>query len=85
MKCRHENFEADVAVNRLEDTGRFIADVRIKCAQCGTPMVFLGLPRGVDMGSPATDTNGTELRAPIHPLGETVPELSLGFQQRKIQ
>ena len=81
-KCKHEEFDAAVVVNRLEDSGRFMADVKIKCVQCGVPMVFLGLPRGFDMNSAATDLHGTELRAAIHPFGETVPELALGYQVR---
>lgn len=81
--CEHEEFDASVHVNRLEDTGRFMADIEICCKNCGVPMVFLGAPRGLDMNGLATDTDGIELRAAIHPEGETVPELALGFQQRK--
>jgi len=84
-KCNHNEFACEVDVIRMEDVGRFMADVRIKCNQCGKRMVFLGLPRGVDMNGAATDTFGTEMRVAIHPLGETVPELALGFQQRKVK
>jgi len=70
-------------VNRLEDTGRFMADITIKCNQCGVSMVFLGVPRGLDCNGVATNTFGTELRAAIHPQGEAVPELPLDFYQRE--
>ncbi len=83
MSCKHEGFACSVAVNRLEDSGRFTADVTIECDQCGVQMVFLGLPRGVDIDGAATDLFGTEARLAIHPRGETVPELDLGFQQRQ--
>ena len=84
IECKHEGFSCDVAVNRLEDCGRFMADLSIKCDQCGIEMVFLGLPRGVDLKGAATNTSGTEARLAIHPQGETVPEMALGFQQREM-
>lgn len=82
MKCVHESFDALVAVNRLEDSGRFMADISIVCRDCGVSMVFLGLPRGVDLNGAATSPFGTELRAAVHPRGEAIPELDLGFYQR---
>jgi hypothetical protein len=83
MTCKHEDFEARVDINRLEDTGRFMADVKIQCAACGVPMVFLGLPRGLDINGASMNTDGTEGRFAIAPKGETVPETSLGFEMRK--
>lgn len=44
--CQHKDFRANVAVNRLEDTGRFMADVTINCSQYGLPFLFLGLEPG---------------------------------------
>ena len=82
--CKHEGFACNVEINRLEDTGRFMADLKIECDQCGVEMVFLGLPRGIDMNGAATNTFGTEARLAIHPRGETVPEMALGFQQREM-
>ncbi len=82
--CEHKEFEATVEVNRLEDIGRFTADVVVWCKKCRVKMSWLGLPRGVDLNGAATNTDGTELRAAIHPVGETVPELALGFRQRKV-
>jgi len=70
------NFEAQVDVNRIEDTGRFNADVRIKCADCGKPMRFIGLPMGLDMNGAAVNPDGTEGRFAIHPVNEMVPGLS---------
>lgn len=63
--CKHENFAAQVDVNRLEDSGRFTADVRIACSQCGTPFRFLGLPAGVDLNGATVSVDGTEARLAI--------------------
>lgn len=66
---------ANVDVNRLEDTGRFSADVRIECADCGKKMRFIGLPMGLDLNGAAVSFDGTEGRFAIHPVGEQVPDL----------
>ena len=74
--CKHEEFAVNTVVNRLEDTGRFQADITIKCDQCGTPFRFLGLPLGVDLNSAAVSFDGTEARMAIAPKGEAVPPIS---------
>lgn len=71
--CEHEEFEATVEVNRLEDVGRFAADVRIKCRQCGKPFQFLGLPGGLAPDRPTRSVDGTEARLPIAPEPRTFP------------
>jgi hypothetical protein len=70
------DFIAEVDVTRLEDTGRFSADVRIRCAGCGHPMRFIGLPMGLDLNGAAVSVDGKEARLAIHPWGEAVPGLS---------
>lgn len=65
--CEHENFRADVAVNRLLDSGMFAADVKIECTDCGEPFRFVGLPAGVSFERPMVAIDGLELRAPIEP------------------
>lgn len=67
MICPHMNFNARVAVNRLEDVGRFTADVTIECADCGEPFHFKGLPMGSSPDRPMVSVDGLELRAPIGP------------------
>jgi len=89
MKCKHEQFEAHVDVNRLSDTGRFSADVRIKCVQCGEPFRFLGLPAGVDPDGPTVSVDGTEARMPIG-TNETIANIidgncPVGFTVRKVK
>lgn len=76
MACEHLEFEATVNVARLEDIGRFSADVRISCVKCGKPMRFLGLPMGLDRNGAAVSVDGTEARLAIHPVNEPVPDMS---------
>jgi len=75
MPCAHPDFAAEVTVNRLEDTGRFNADVRITCAACGVPFRFIGLPAGVDLNGAAVSVDGTEARLAVAPKGEVITPL----------
>jgi hypothetical protein len=84
--CDHRNFDAKVSVNRLEDAGRFTADVEINCAECGVPFKFIGLPIGLDMEGATVSFDGKEARLAIAPVGEVVPEFvgrCTGFSVRK--
>jgi hypothetical protein len=63
--CAHEQFDALVTVSRLEDSGRFMADVRVNCSQCGEPFRFLGLPTGLDLNSASVSVDGEEARLAI--------------------
>lgn len=82
--CPHMNFAANVSVARIEDKGRFMADVRVKCADCGLPFQFLGLEPGLDMGGARASIDGLEARMAICPQG-AVPSpmdnimLNIGF------
>ena len=84
--CEHLNFTANVDVNRLVDSGRFQADVRIRCVDCGVPMRFIGLPAGLDLNGAAVSVDGTEGRFAIAPKGEVITVMEdapLGFTVRK--
>lgn len=86
MACDHKDFAAEVDVHRLEDSGRFQADVRIRCAVCGAPFRFIGLPAGLDLNGAATSVDGTEARLAIGPKGEVMNVLEgapLGFTVRR--
>jgi hypothetical protein len=67
--CEHKDFKANVAVNRLEDSGRFMADVTIWCTECETPFEFLGLEPGLNLNGAAVSVDGLELRIAISPRG----------------
>lgn len=68
-KCPHENFHATVEVNRLSDSGRFSADVRINCSECDLPFVFLGLEPGLDLDGARVSMDGLQARLAIAPRG----------------
>lgn len=85
--CKHEDFGCECEVNRIEDTGRFTLDVRVKCIQCGLPFRFIGLPAGLDLNGAATSADATEGRFAIAPKGEVVSVLeadNCGFSIRKV-
>jgi hypothetical protein len=68
-KCEHKNFSAAVAVNRLEDTGRFVADIAIRCLDCGIPFQFMGLEPGLRLDGASVSLDGLEAKIGIHPQG----------------
>jgi hypothetical protein len=75
-QCQHQNFEALVRVNRLVDSGRFSADISIRCAECREPFRFLGADAGLSPYQPMASVDGLELRAPIEPQG--TPKIASG-------
>ncbi len=76
MSCKHEDFKANVAVARLEDSGRFVAEITIVCTQCDTPFRFLGLKTGFDTSGARINVDGTEARIAICPVGQEQPDYS---------
>lgn len=73
-ECKHNtNHRATVAVNYLEDSGRFCADIRIECGECGRPFQFIGLPLGLDLNGATMDVEGQEARLAIAPVG-SIPQ-----------
>lgn len=83
--CEHPEFRAEVDVNRLEDIGRFHADVRIFCAKCGEAFRFIGVPAGLSFTGPAVSVDGIELSLPIEPEGEKRLASSATFEMPKDQ
>ena len=77
-KCKHLNFRADVAVNRIlaeddpEKVLYFACDVKIHCTDCGQPLEFQGLPRGVSPYRATVSFDGTEVRLPAVSPGEKI-------------
>lgn len=67
--CKHEDFKADVRVARLEDSGGFMAEIRIKCAQCELPFEFQGLKPGIDLQGARVSIDGQEANIAISPKG----------------
>jgi hypothetical protein len=76
--CAHERFNALVNVHRITngDGGPivgYMADVKVACAQCGEPFVFLGLPAGANLKQPMCSPLGEEARLPIGPVSVVNP------------
>ena len=73
-KCDHMNFSAEVDVHRLtRDEGGpvtgYMADVRVRCLECGKPFQFLGLPAGVDTQAATVSVDGLEAHLALCPQG----------------
>lgn len=83
--CRHRMaHRVDAKVAYLEDSGRFCLDIRVKCAACGEPFRFLGLPIGLDLSGAAKSADGTEGRFAICPVSQEPPTGGLlGFSERR--
>lgn len=67
LLCPHKNFAAKFEIVRLTDTGRYMAEVAIQCADCGLPFHFLGMPAGLHPAEPMVNPDATEARLPIAP------------------
>ncbi len=70
MSCDHKDFSAQVNVIRIEDKGRFMAEVRITCLDCGIPMNFMGVKSGFDPNGATVSLDGQELTIGIYPEGQ---------------
>lgn len=76
-RCQHMNFVAEVDVHRLTESEEpdarvkgYLADVRIKCSECGKRFQFLGLPAGIDTQGIGMSVDGLEARLALCPQGE---------------
>jgi len=67
--CDHHKFAAKVKVARLEDSGRFMAEIRVTCSDCGKPFQFLGLEPGLDLDGARVSIDGLEANIAIAPEG----------------
>jgi hypothetical protein len=77
--CLHLHFDAQVDVGRIEPgpgggmPKAFVADIHINCAAaprgCGVAFAFPGIPIGLSFDEPRVSVDGTELRAPVRPVG----------------
>jgi hypothetical protein len=82
MTCKHENFRAEVDVNRLLDSGSFMADVRIRCTECDLPFEFVGVDAGLSFSKPMASVTAQELHIPIRPKGCRLMPAIPGFEVR---
>lgn len=70
MTCKHLIFSAEVKVARIEDTGRFLAEVRIACKDCDTPFQFAGMQTGFNYNHPTVSLDGLHANLPIFANGQ---------------
>ena len=63
------DFAASVVVARLEDSGGFMAEITIRCSECGLPFQFLGLTPGCDTQGARVSIDGLEANIAIVPRG----------------
>jgi hypothetical protein len=80
--CPHENFAADVDVNRIMEGGdhpaAFVADVRVRCTDCDEPFRWTGVQAGVRYDRPMCSVDETELHAPLRPASAD-PDFGMGL------
>ena len=86
MSCQHEDFEANVGVHRLtNDAGQvhaWMADVEVKCAQCGLPFTFPGLANGISSTEARVSVSGEKMSVPIKPQDQPHFSFFPGFNVR---
>lgn len=89
--CEHVEFAAEVDAVRLtagEHVGApvtgYTADVRIRCAACGTRFQFVGPDVGLSGARPMVSLDGCEVHLPMRPEGEdrAEPVAMPGFSVR---
>lgn len=68
MNCQHTSLSATVQVSHLNDTGRWLSEIKISCAECGVPFAFKGLPIGSNLDGAAVSADGTEARIAVEPV-----------------
>lgn len=64
-RCNHEDFEATIAVNRIDDHEVWSADIRLRCLACGSVARFLGMEPGVGGGAPRVSIYADEAHLPV--------------------
>jgi hypothetical protein len=83
--CPHENFAANVEVNRLTDSEQpgaavtgYAANITVWCADCEERFRWIGVQAGLMPGRPMCSVDETELRAPLRPASAD-PDFGLGI------
>lgn len=75
MTCRHTQINSEVRVQHLADTGKFIAELEVRCTVCGTPFRFLGPPTGLSFSTPTVNVLATTLHVPMEPGERSLDEV----------
>lgn len=84
LPCPHEDFTANVEVNRLTASDgdptiiAYDTSITVACLACGEPFRWIGVQAGSSPGRPMCSVDETELRAPIRPASAD-PDFGLGI------
>lgn len=81
-KCPHFNFQANVNVARIEDTGLKYAHLTVRCTDCGKPAQFRGVPWGLSPDQPMAAVGDEEVRLPFLCEGDDYTGKGIGFSIR---
>lgn len=76
--CKHHNFIANVSVGRITETEEeetnpeadikvYMAEVVVKCVDCGIEMQFLGVEGGMNFNYPTTNFDASKIHLPMRP------------------
>lgn len=70
MSCQHENFEASVDVGRITneeggDVCAFVAEVKVRCIDCGENFGFRGMAPGMSWGEPTRTPDALQATLPL--------------------
>lgn len=91
--CPHENFDADVIVNRIvrseadPTVSGFNADITVSCRDCQEPFRWTGLQAGMSPARPMCTPDEQTMRAPLRPasadpdFGLGMPGFSIGYRE----
>jgi hypothetical protein len=68
--CRHNvGHRVEARIAFLEDSGGFMAELKIFCSVCDKPFQFLGLEPGLDLQGARVSIDGLEANIAITPEG----------------
>lgn len=73
-KCPHSTFSAQVNCHRFAPSGSpngfahgFVAEIHVKCDQCGGDFMFEGLPWAISTERPCLNVSRTQATIPMKP------------------
>ena len=76
-QCTHESFRVDAKIARVLDVGKFVAEIQIRCQDCGEPFRFVGVPAGLSYAQPSCSI-GKNSR-----VGSMIPRNSISIRGKR--
>lgn len=86
-RCFHEQFLVEAHVNKDREAldappHHYWMELKVRCAACGEPMTFEGLPEDRAIDRPCVDRSGKNARIPLRPSGSPRLLMPVGGVQR---